>query len=226
MARRRKSATPRNAIAVAVLAIVIVGLWFGVQRMRWTGAPPSAAAPVAADHVDPANQGRKVSVTGKLEIGKPAHDPQLGVGADAAMLFRDVTMLQWREHCDGSACRYETALSRQPIDSHKFRVAAGHENPPFPFADARFAASEIRLGAFIVDPELVAASAAAVAYPVRAAALPPNLAATFREVNGVLLTGSDARPPVVGEVRVSFRIMPLGVVSLTGVQREARLSAN
>jgi hypothetical protein len=223
--RKRKSTTPRIAISVAALALVIVGLWFGTQRMRHGGVPLTGTLTVAADHVDTANEGRKVSVTGKLEIGKPARDPQLGIGADAAILFRDVTMLQWREHCDGSSCRYETGWLSQPIDSHKFRVAAGHENPPLPFADAHFAASEIRLGAFMIDPELIATSMAAVAYPVRADALPPNLAATFHEVNGSLQTGGDGAP-TAGAVRVGYRIVPLETVSLTGVQHGTKLTAN
>jgi hypothetical protein len=221
--RRRKTSMPRIAIVVAVLALFGVGLWFGVQRMRSTGV--IATVPVAADHADAANEGRKVSVTGKLEIARPARDPQLGISADAAILFRDVSMFQWREHCDGNNCRYDTGWLRLPLDSHKFRISAGHENPPFPFADARFVAGEIRLGALTVDPDLIA-SASAIAYPVRASALPPNLAATFREVDGVLLTGSDAGPPSVGEVHVSYRIVPLGAVSLTGVQRGAKLTAN
>jgi hypothetical protein len=220
--RKRKTSMPRTAIVVAVLALVGVGLWFGVPRMRSTGV--TATVPLAADHADAANEGRKVSVTGKLEIARPARDPQLGISADAALLFRDVSMFQWREHCDGNTCRYDTGWLRQPIDSHKFRSAAGHENPPFPFADARFAASEIRLGALTVDPDLIT-SAAAITYPVRASALPPNLAATFHEVNGVLLTGSDAAPGV-GAVRVDYRIVPLETISLTGVQHGAKLTAN
>lgn len=197
-----------------------------MQRMRPAGVTQAGVVRVAADHVDTANEGRKVSVTGKLEIGKHARDPQLGIGADAAILFRDVTMLQWREHCDGSSCRYETGWLSQPIDSHKFRVAAGHENPPLPFADARFAADEIRLGAFTIDPDLVAMPpAAAVAYPVRADALPPNLAATFHEVNGSLQTGGDGAP-TAGAVRVGYRIVPLETVSLTGVQHGTKLTAN
>jgi hypothetical protein len=225
MARRRKSSTPRIAIAVAAIAIVIVGLWFALQRMHPAGAPQTGVVRATAEHVDPANEGRNVSVTAKLQIGKPARDQQLGISADAAILFRDVTMFQWREHCEGSTCRYETAWLRQPIDSHKFRVAAGHENPPLPFADARFAASEIRLGAFSVDPDLLATPTSAVDYPVRADALPPNLAATFHEVNGILLTGGDG-PPTVGTVHVGYRIVPLETMTLTGVQHGAKLTAN
>lgn len=225
MARRRKSSTPRIAIAVAAIAIVIVGLWFAMQRMHPSSVPQVGTERVTADHVDAANEGHSVNVTGKLQIGKPAHDPQLGISADAAILFRDVYMLQWREHCDGSACRYDTGWMRQAIDSHKFRVAVGHENPPLPFADARFSASEIRLGAFTIDPDLIATPMAAIAYPVRADALPPNLAATFHEVNGILLTGGDGAPSV-GAVHVAYRVVPLETVSLTAVQHGAKLTAN
>src|SRR4249919_786145 len=114
MARRRKSSTPRIAIAVAAIAIVIVGLWFAMQRMHPAGAPQAGLVRATAERVDPGNEGRNVSITGKLQIGKPAHDPQLGISADAAILFRDVYMFQWREHCDGGTCSYEKGWLRQP----------------------------------------------------------------------------------------------------------------
>lgn len=229
MARRKRASRVWIALIATAIAVVAAFSWY---RLRLYDRQLNAAitykiAPidVAADRIDPRYEGRHLRVTGRLEISKPPRDPLLGIGADAAILYRDVYMFQWREHCEGNICRYDTGWLRQPIDARRFRIQAGHENPSFPFADARFAAGEIRLGAFTVDPDLVAAPAAAVAYPVHAAALPPNLAATFREANGMLLTGGDG-PPSVGEVRLSFRIVPLGTASLTGVQRGAKLTAD
>jgi hypothetical protein len=225
MARRKKTSKLRIVIWVGVLAIAIVAAGFGLRRAQSPSLLPVGTAVSTPDLTDTASPGRKVTVTGKLEISKPPRDSQLGITADAAILFRHVEMYEWLEHCESDACRYDTGWSRQPIDSHKFSIPVGHENPAFPFVDERFAAGEIRVGAFAIDPELIAIQTAAVDYPVRVAALPPNLAATFREVNGTLLTGSEG-PPVVGEVRVTYRIVPLGAVSLTGVQHDAKLTVN
>jgi hypothetical protein len=227
--RRRKSSMRRVALIVVVLGAVACALWLGprlFERWRRPAAPQSELANVSADRVDPALDGRRVRVSGKLSAGKSARDLQLGVAADAPVLFRHVEMYQWREHCERGDCRYANTWSALPIDSSKFRVPAGHENPPAPFADAYFG-GDIHLGAFAVDVDLAAAQAAAVDYPVHAAALPPNLAATFREIDGALYAGGDPAKPQVGELRVSYRIVPTGaVVNLTGVQRGTKLVAN
>lgn len=230
MATRRKSSVRRIALIVVITALVALACWFGWQhlphRLDQAITTKIALATVSADRIDPVNEGRRVRVAGQLEIGKPPRDAQLGIAMDAAILFRHVEMYQWREQCAGGNCRYDTEWSAQPIDSHKFRTPAGHENPAPPFASAHFDAGEIRLGAFTVDPELAAAQLNAADYPVHAASLPPNLAASFRDVDGVLYAGGDPAHPVVGALRVSYRIMPIGAVILTGVQRGAKLTAN
>lgn len=227
--RRRKSSLRRVALIALILGVVACALWFGTRlfdRWRQPAVPRPEVANVPADRVDPAQDGRRVRVNGKLSAGKSAHDTQLGVTADAPVLFRHVEMYQWREHCERGDCRYENTWSALPIDSGKFQVAAGHENPPVPFADAYFG-GDIHLGAFAVDIDLAAAQVPAVDFPVHAAALPPNLAATFREIDGALYAGGDPAKPQVGELRVTYRIVPPGtLVNLTGVQRGTKLVAN
>lgn len=225
MARGTKTSKQRIAIWVAVLAIAIVAAGFGLRRVLSSRLPPIVMAVSTLNHAGTASAGRKVTVAGKLEISKPPRDAQLGIAADAAILFRHVEMYEWLEHCEGDVCRYHTGWSA-PVDSSKFKSAHGHEpNPTAPFGDAKFVAGEIRLGTLIVDPDLIADQSEAMDYPVRTAALQPNMAATFREIGGALYAGGDPAKPRVGQLRVSYRIAP-GVVSLTGVQRGAKLTMN
>ena|SRR5450432_97343 len=226
MARRKKSSTRRIAIWVALLAVAVVAIVFGLRHQRLLLLPTAGVTVVSPDHAEPAIESRKVTITGKLEISQPPRDPQFGIAVDAAILLREVSMYQWRERCNGGSCRYDTVWSGRPIDSRKFREPAGHENPALPIAEARFVAGEIRLDGLAVDPELAAAQLAAVDYPVHATALPPNLAATFREIDGNLYAGGDPSRPSVGELRVSYRIVPTGAASLSGVQRGAKLTVN
>ncbi len=181
---------------------------------KTAASPAEATAAVAA------------KVSGKLSLKHAPRDAQLGVAADAAMLLRIVEMYQWHERCElaGGACSYTASWSSGHVDSAKFREPKGHENPPLPFADARFAAGEIRLGDLVVEPKLLEAQATQD-YPVKAAALPLNMAATFNVVDGVLYAGGDAAQPQVGVVRVRYRIVPAGEVELTGVRRGNRLQA-
>jgi hypothetical protein len=179
----------------------------------------------SADRVSAVNEGLHVQIAGAIEAGANARDTDLGISAPAALLLRKVEMYQWRERCEGAACSYEPVWSSPPIDSRKFRQPAGHENPPMRLADARFAAAELRVGAFSIDADLVAAQVEAIGHAVHASELPPNLAASFSDANGFLYAGGDMAHPRVGEVRVSYRIAPLGNVVLSGTQRGSRLSA-
>jgi len=229
MARRKRKSNRGLAIAIAVVAGIALLIALNRERLidRF-GARPAPPQPSidALAHIDPAHDGTRVNVTGKLEAAQPPRDAEIGVGANAALLFRDVEMYQWRETCAGAACRYEMTWSAQPIDSTKFRDAAGHVNPAPPFASKRFDAGGLRIGAHAVDAALVAAQLAPVALPVTAADLPPNLAATFRVINGTLYAGADPSQPQVGALKVSYRVVALGNVSLSGVQHGARLAAD
>jgi hypothetical protein len=226
--RRRKSSRLGLLLLAAVVIVVGIAVW--TNRNRITGyfdtrsGHTTAVVEAAADHVDPANEGRRVRLAGKLEAGSPARDEQLGVSTGAALLLREVEMYQWRERCSGGDCSYEMVWSRQPVDSRRFRHAEGHENPPQRLLDARFASDSIRLGAFAVGADLVAAQAKAVELPVRVADLTPNLAASFSDANGMLYAGGDPAQPKVGEVRVSYRSVPPGNVELSGVQRGSVLA--
>lgn len=228
MARRRN-----GGIATPLAAAVVLGAggWFAWQHRaelrRFADASPAAAsrAPSTA-RTDPAADGRRLTLSGTLRVAKPARDAQLGISADAVALLRRVEMLQWQETCTGQRCAYALAWSEKPIDSRAFREPKGHQNPARPpFSSDRFLAGELRLGAFAVDPALAAEGAAAVAWPVRAAQLPPNLAASFREQDGVLYAGADPAHATAGDLRVSYRIVAAGERRLSGVQVGNRLQA-
>jgi len=222
MVRRRRKPANRIVAGGMVLAVLAAAAWAGYRYLDRSAAPLK----VSAEHIDPANEGRHVQVSGLLTAGSGARDPDMDISAGTAVLLRKVEMFQWREHCEhGAACTYETTWSSQRIDSSGFREPQGHENPPMRLVDAHFAPGDLKLGAFSADAGLVAAQVALADHPVHAADLPPNLAATFADANGALYAGGDASHPLVGEVRVSYRIAPLREVVLRGVQRGHRLAA-
>jgi hypothetical protein len=233
MARSRRSGgSPVLGVLIAVVVLAGVA-WYLLRpsvRAPAASVPPKAqpAAPTAAaaaDRIDPAQEGKPVTASGKLRVTRPPRDAQLGVAAaDALVLERRVEMLQWRETCAEKRCEYALAWSADPIDSSRFRERRGHDNPPrFPFGSERFTAGEVHLGAYAVDAAFAAAGVEAVDYPVRAAQLPPNLAATFRERDGRLYAGDDPAHPAAGDLRVAYRIVPAGERSLRGVQIGSRL---
>ena len=75
-------------------------------------------------------------------------------------------------------------------------------------------------------PDLIAEQVQPEKYPVHTPNLPPNLAVTFHEADGELVTADDMNHPKVGALRVSYRVIPARTASLTGVQHGQRLSLN
>jgi hypothetical protein len=235
MKRKRRRRVSVLLVALLVGALVGAGWYLLHGRPNSASLGPAATTPksapgepiaVAIDHVESGNEGRNVVISGALRVTAPARDTELGIGADALALLRQVEMRQWRETCAAAICEYALIWATKPIDWHPFRDRAGHENSmPFPFSSQRFLAAAVRLGAFNVDPALASAAIAPVAYPVHVAQLPPNLAATFRDQDGVLYTGAAASPPAPGDLRISYRIVPAGEQRLSGVQKGDRLTA-
>ncbi len=211
------------ASRTAWLVALSIGLLCAGGLLLWFMRPPTAVSTVAIDRIDPANEGRVVRIEGPVKV-QPVRDTQLGVSADAIALVRKVEMRQWRETCTSGGCGYELTWSAEPIDSSGFRQPEGHLNPAsLPFPSERFLSAEVRLGAFAIDPALAAGEVEPTAYAVDVADLPPNLAASFRVQDGVLLTGADAQGAAAGDLRVSYSIVAEGMRNLTGVQQGNRL---
>lgn len=212
--RRRRRGWLVPLLAVAVAAALAAGYFW--RR------PPPAPPVVSSGHADPANEGKTTTMEGDLVVVRRPRDPMLGIEADAVALERVVEMRQWQERCAGQACSYELVWSAKPIASRGFREAAAHANPPaFPFAGDRFYAGELRMGAFQVNAALAMRDVKPEAYAVSLAQLPPNLAATFRESGGALVTGDPAKP-APGDLRVRYEIVPAGHRRLTGMQAGTR----
>jgi hypothetical protein len=236
-----KSAKRPNLVVLLILIVIAaIGAYVWLHKHRAdseapavteTKTSPRVDAPhISADKIDPANEGRAITIGGALSVKKPARDTQLGIGADAVMLLRFAEMLQWQEKCDGEKCAYQEVWSPLVIDSRRFREPEGHKNPGrLPITSGRFSAGEVRLGAFVLDAAALgnyrfdsALQTKPVPYPVKNAELPSNLAISFREVNGALYAG-DPEHRAVGDLRISYRIIPAGNVELTGLQHGERL---
>jgi Transmembrane protein 43 len=228
MAKRARKRNPSIVLGIALLFLFGVIAYYGVTRLGWrvNNPQPQPANVETKSTVDPAAEGRRVTVSGKLSAPSAVRDEQLGLSVDTVVLLRNVEMYQWREECAGSDCKYDTVWSSTPIDASKFHTPAGHENPHFPLSSARFATGPVHLGGYQIDPDLLVQQIQPEKYAVHASDLPPNLGVTFREADGVLFTGDDLAHPKVGALRVSYRALPSHAVSLTGVQHGQRLSVD
>ena len=215
-----------RTIALAAVAVIITAAgatWWALGRPDGkTDLPPGARL---VEAVDPANEGHLVSIAGTLAFDAGAVDAELGIATHAAVLWRDVEMFQWQEQCLANGCAQRGVWSATLIDSSRFSEKTGNQNPAeFPFGSRMFTAASLRLRGFSIDPAVLA-GVAARPRPVSTGELPPNLAAIFRADDGMLYSGEDIARPVIGDLRVRYRISEDGAVTLTGVQRDATLVA-
>lgn len=221
----------RNILGVAVasmllvIAVVVIGRSGGWSNFMQVSESPARPTVVSDGAIDPLNEGRLVSVQGKLEYAEAPSDPDLGfVCEEAAILLRRVEMYEWHESCIEGSCTQALQWSEEHVDSQSFHEKTGHQNPDrFPFTSLRMDATDLQVGAFRPDPDLVVGQVNAIDRPVRLGELPANLAASFSEFEGQILAGTDPDQPDAGGLRISYRIVPVGMVTLVGVQRGTRL---
>ena len=207
MARRKRGKRAFNVsrvlVSVAVILVLIAAGWFGYGHFD------SQHAPIAAKIQPEPPPGRpiapsRVTLSGQLSAAAPVRDAQIGIGAHAAMLLRHVEVFAGD---DGHGAWSD------PTQGVKA-----------PFADARFVASELRLEGLSVDPVLLERQLKPVDYPVMASDLPPNMAATFTVRDGALYAGGDPAHPAQGTVRISYRVIPTGTVTLSGLRKGTHLT--
>lgn len=181
---------------------------------------------VDATHRGPTadNDGDMVLVSGTPRIVKPAVDPQFGIRAEVPVLWRVSEMFQWRQIEYAGTTSYEMEWVDHPVDSSEFRQPAGHVNPTtLPFGSARYLAGEVRLGGFLLSSKLVLAMPGREDVTPDFSQLRPNMAASFRPLDGHLVTSDDLSSPQLGDLRVSWQAAPLQVITVIAQNRDGTL---
>ncbi|WP_062535845.1 TMEM43 family protein [Mizugakiibacter sediminis] len=198
------------------LALLLLAATERGARARAAAEDAIGGAVLTDAEPGPGAEGGLVLVGGTPEVVSLATDLQFAVTAKAPVLLRKVEMFQWRELAYGGAPpSYELDWVDHPVDSAHFARPAGHENPgAFPFAAARFVAPSVRLGGFALSEALLQAIPGYEPYAPGFSQLPPNLAASFQAVDGALVTSADPAAPRLGDLRVSWAVVPLQPITV------------
>jgi hypothetical protein len=185
-----------------------------------------------ADSVNMVNEGMLIYVTGTAAAGEVLKDPSFAVSKEAIRLCRDVRMYQWKESKSSedrkrlgggsqtvTTYSYDKDWCIDPIRWQEFRHPEGHQNPgDFPYSRKVFTASNVNLGVFRLDNNVIDllnnyADLSVDECPDRV----DGRKATVLSDKEIYLGVSPDRPKV-GDLKVSYRYLPTGPVSVIGRQ--------
>lgn len=159
--------------------------------------------------------GYMVRVAGSPRVVVPPRDAEFNQSTATPVLIRHVEVFQWREVHVGSDVHYELDWVDHPVDSMHFLHPAGHANPSrFPLEGRQFDAGQVQVGGFTLSKILVHALPGSARLTPDMQALPHNLAASFSLYQDYLVSSARPGDPRLGDVRVSWEIVPLQLVTL------------
>ena len=182
------------------------------------------AEPRTAAEVDASNDRSLVLVRGVTSSPEPVSDPLFTATlppTNALALVRRVEMFQWVEKPAEAApgVRYEGAWVEGIVDSSRFQVPEGHANPgafPAELGPREFPASEVRIGAYLVVPKA----------RVRSTVAPVPVGKTvFRDTPATPRAAADPDRPEVGDMRISWLVVPHAEVTVVAAQRADKVPA-
>ncbi|MHA7969235.1 TMEM43 family protein [Rhizobium sp. CAU 1783] len=234
----------KNALVGAVIGIVlvVVAIWAlvwnegrSIKSYRALVEGAGLVQSVSADTIDPANEGKLIHISGKVETSDVPTDSEFGIAADGAVaLRRDVEMYQWVEKSESKSetklgggeetvTTYTYAKEWRPDrqDSSDFRQPEGHENPEMQVESQSFTIGTATVGAFTVSGEDVAGLGDRNDLAVSAADLArvqEYLSGTVLLDRGGFYVGSSKSAPQVGDLRIRYTRSDLSEASFVAEQ--------
>jgi hypothetical protein len=230
---------------IAVLALPFLLFWNegrSVQTARSLDEGLGIVIGADAARIDPQNEGRLIHVSAPLEIAGEVSDSLSGMSAKAVRLDRVIEMYQWVERCESSSkttvggaeetvttCNYTKEWKDSPVSSAGFKRPAGHQNPAWSLQPQSFNIPSAQLGAFTAGSKVLGQLGDTETLPATQSALEQAKsqlggARPLSLLDGSIYAASDPLAPQVGDLRISYRIVPGGVISAVAKQTGAELA--
>ncbi len=222
----------------ALFLVAFPVLWWNegraVQTYKSLMEGRGAVVSVASERVDAANEGVLVHTTGQAVTEETLADPVFGASANAIKLSRKVEMYQWVESVQTKKQKklggkeetvktysYSQEWREELVASGKFKKPEGHANPATMLFESRsWRAAKVTLGAFTLSDGLkgqITGSEKLPATEEMAARLGEGKA---RVQADALYVGANLTSPAVGDLRVSFSLVPATEVSVIARQKD------
>lgn len=226
---------------IAGIVLVFVAIWFlwgnegrAVKTERSLTEGAGLAVTVPSTAVSPGNEGKLVHTTGTLVIAEPLTDPDFAITASGVRLTRNVEMYQWVENKEETTrtklgggtetvttYTYAKEWKSGRVDSSGFKEA-GHDNPEPTVQETDIMAPSGTLGAYTVGENVLTQLGDAQAVPIteeQGAAIQQTIGNRPMNISGnQIILGESATAPAVGDLRISYTVVPAGPISVVGAQ--------
>jgi hypothetical protein len=204
-----------------------------IERTRALLVVAGETTTVDPAQLTPGVEGKPVHFTGMAVTAAGVKDDIFGISEPALKLDRTVEMYQWKEEKDtkttekmgGSSettttYRYTKAWEDEALDSASFQHPGGHENPvQLLYPNKLITAQPITLGAYQLPDSIVAGIGGWEDFPAPPVETLPESIREKAKLSGEhLFFGADPGAPVIGDHRVSFRIVRPHDVSIVAAQ--------
>ena len=218
-----------------------------VKRARALNEGEKNVVAIAADAVDPANEGSLVHFAGRAVTAAVLADPVFGVTVTGDLqLVRSAEMYQWVEekhtqtktNTGGSQTttttyKYKKEWSGSPVSSDSFEHPEGHANPgSFSFPPESWCADDVQVGALVIPASRIAAigSPSDISFPLTANSIPDGVPTNSIRIAGgwyipAAAGGGTPQAPQIGDERVKFGRVPQSDVSFVAKQMGSTIAA-
>ena len=213
-------------------------LWWNegrsIERIKTLDEGLAMVIPVMSSPISPNNNGKLVHFSGKATTSQLLTDPMFGIQVNSLKLHRTVKMYQWKEMVSSSShlnpggsktttkkYKYQKEWTSSLIRSDSFKIKAGHENPPYmPYHGESFVANDIKVGAFKLSNPFVNELDEFHDYSVSNQSyqkMSKDLQSQF-VISGTNYFQGNIDAPNIGDLKISFGIVPINDVSVVGKQ--------
>lgn len=181
---------------------------------------------VESANVDGTLEGKLVHTTGDSDTTETLSDDQFQIKAKGFRMERTVEMYQWRESENTrtendkeiTTWTYDKGWSSELQDYTDFKEIEGHINPSsMPYEGKSYQVNRGTLGAFELDNDEISKLSNFEKLPVTEEQAALNGGAA-KAHDGQIYIGADPSNPTVGDVRVAFKVVRVGPMSIVGKQ--------
>ena len=195
----------------------------------------SSVITISADVVAKENEGMLVHLIGEAKTAEILEDKPFGIALNAIKLTRHVEMYQWQEEekqeertkSDGSKEKvkryvYKKEWSTELIQSSRFKHPAEHRNPSnMPYKSDSSVVQSATVGAFGLSGMLINQMDFYQPLPLTQdmiGRVEPVLQRLLMLHNNTFYLGGDPNEARIGDCRISFKVVPVGTVSIVSKQ--------